>query len=322
MNSWNIVVLDGERANPGDLSWAPLEALGNLTVYPHTAPEELAARSAGQDILIVDKLIISRKLLEACPSVKMIDLFATGYNHIDVEAAREQGIPVCNAPGYSSYAVSQLAAALLLEICTQVGQHNAALHSGVWQDASYFCRIAPGLSEIAGKTVGIIGYGGIGQAFGRIMKAMGANLLVYSRHVHPELEDDNTHYVTLEELFARSDIISLHCPMNEDSKGLINRATLAQMKDGVILLNTARGGLIVEEDVAEALRSGKLRALGQDAFSVEPIRPDNPLLTAPNAYLTPHMGWAPRETRERLLGIVAENIRCFQNGRPQNVVNP
>ena len=322
MNSWNIVVLDGERANPGDLSWAPLEALGNLTVYPHTAPEELAARSAGQDILIVDKLIISRKLLEACPSVKMIDLFATGYNHIDVEAAREQGIPVCNAPGYSSYAVSQLAAALLLEICTQVGQHNAALHSGVWQDASYFCRIAPGLSEIAGKTVGIIGYGGIGQAFGRIMKAMGANLLVYSRHVHPELEDDNTHYVTLEELFARSDIISLHCPMTEDSKGLINRATLAQMKDGVILLNTARGGLIVEEDVAEALRSGKLRALGQDAFSVEPIRPDNPLLTAPNAYLTPHMGWAPRETRERLLGIVAENIRCFQNGRPQNVVNP
>lgn len=322
MNSWNIVVLDGERANPGDLSWAPLEALGNLTVYPHTAPEELAARSAGQDILIVDKLIISRKLLEACPSVKMIDLFATGYNHIDVEAARERGIPVCNAPGYSSYAVSQLAAALLLEICTQVGQHNAALHSGVWQDASYFCRIAPGLSEIAGKTVGIIGYGGIGQAFGRIMKAMGANLLVYSRHVHPELEDDNTHYVTLEELFARSDIISLHCPMNEDSKGLINRATLAQMKDGVILLNTARGGLIVEEDVVEALRSGKLRALGQDAFSVEPIRPDNPLLTAPNAYLTPHMGWAPRETRERLLGIVAENIRCFQNGRPQNVVNP
>ena len=322
MKAWNIVVLDGERTNPGDLNWAPLEALGTVTVYPHTAPEELEARAAGQDILVLDKLILTRELLQRCPSVKLIVLFATGFNHVDVKAARELGITVCNAPGYSSYAVSQLAAALLLEICTQVGQHNAAVQSGAWKDASYFCRIAPGLTEIAHKTVGIIGYGGIGQAFGRIMKAMGAELLVYSRHVRPELEDEHTHYVNLRELYARSDIISLHCPMNEDSQGLINREAIAQMKDGVILINTSRGGLIVEEDVARALHSGKLRALGQDAFSVEPIRPDNPLLRAPNTYLTPHMGWAPRETRARLLDIVAENIRCYQAGTPRNVVNP
>lgn len=321
MKTWKIVILDGERTNPGDLSWAPLQALGDLTVYPATAPEELVSHIGDSEIVILDKPVISRQVMEACPSVKLITLFATGYNHIDIEAARELGITVSNAPGYSSWAVSQLAAALLLEITTKVGMHSDAVRQGAWTDASYFCRIAPGLTEIAGKTVGIIGYGGIGQAFGRIMKAMGAELLVYSRHTHPELEDEHTHYASLDRIFAESDVISLHCPMNADSAGIINRKTLAQMKDGTILINTARGGLIVEEDVAEALRSGKLRALGQDAFTVEPIRPDNPLLTAPNAYLTPHMGWAPRETRARLIELVAENVRCFQAGKPQNVVN-
>ena len=194
--------------------------------------------------------------------------------------------------------------------------------STTWTDNSYFCRVAPGLTEIAGKTVGIIGYGGIGQAFGRIMKAMGAELLVYSRHFRPELEDEHTHYVNLNELYARADIISLHCPVNADSRGMIDAAALARMKDGAILINTSRGALIDEEAVAAALRSGKLRALGQDAFTVEPIRPDNPLLTAPNTFLTPHVGWAPRETRARLLEITAANIRGFIEGRPQNVVNP
>ncbi len=322
MKNWKIVVLDGARTNPGDLSWEPLEALGELTVYPNTAPEELIAHMGDNEIVVLDKPVITRQILEACPALKLITLFATGFNNIDVRAARERGVTVCNAPGYSSYAVSQLALALLLEITTQVGRHDAALKAGLWQDNSYFCRVAPGLTEIAGKTVGIIGYGGIGRAFGRIMKAMGAELLVYSRHRHPELEDDHTHYVGLDELFARSEIISLHCPLNEDSRELINRESLAKMRDGTILINTARGGLIVEEDVAEALRSGRLRALGQDAFAVEPIRLDSPLLTAPNTFLTPHVGWAPRETRARLLGIVAENIRLFQAGKPQNVVNP
>ena len=321
MKTWKLVILDGERTNPGDLSWDPLRALGELTVYPGTAPEEMISHIGDNEIVILDKPVVTREILEACPSVKMIALFATGFNHIDIEAARELGVTVCNAPGYSSWAVSQLAAALLLEITTQVGLHSQVVKRGDWKDTSYFCRIAPGLTEIAGKTVGIIGYGGIGQAFGRIMKAMGAELLVYSRHPHPELEDEHTHYVNPERIFTESDIISLHCPMNADSAGIINRESLAKMKDGTILINTSRGGLIVEEDVAEALRNGKLRALGQDAFTVEPTRPDNPLLSAPNTFLTPHMGWAPHETRARLISLVADNIRGFQDGAPRNVVN-
>ena len=321
MKTWKLVILDGERTNPGDLSWDPLRALGELTVYAGTAPEEMIAHIGDNEIVILDKPVITREILEACPSVKMIALFATGFNHIDIEAARALGVTVCNAPGYSSWAVSQLAAALLLEITTQVGLHSQAVKRGDWKDTSYFCRIAPGLTEIAGKTVGIIGYGGIGQAFGRIMKAMGAELLVYSRHAHPELEDAHTHYAKLDRIFAESDILSLHCPMNADSAGIINRESLAKMKDGTILINTSRGGLIVEEDVAEALRTGKLRALGQDAFTVEPIAANNPLLTAPNTFLTPHMGWAPHETRARLIALVADNIRGFQDGAPRNVVN-
>ena len=316
-----IVILDGERTNPGDLSWAPIASLGELTVWPHTAPEEMIAHIADNEIVLVDKPLITRAILDACPSIRMIALFATGFNVVDIDAARERGIPVCNVPGYSSWAVSQLAAALLLEICTQVGRHSAAVRAGEWKDASYFCAIAPGLTEIAGKTVGIIGYGGIGRAFGGIMKAMGAELLVHSRHRHPELEDEHTRYVSLDELYARSDIISLHCPLNDDSRGMINEAALSKMKDGVILVNTARGALIDEAAVAGALRSGKLRALGQDAFAVEPLTPDNPLLHAPNAFLTPHMGWAPHETRERLIGLVAGNVRAFLAGRPTNVVN-
>lgn len=321
MKSWKIVILDGERTNPGDLNWEPLKELGELCVYPATAPEELIAHIGDNEIVILDKPVITREVLEACPSVKLIALFATGFNHIDIDAARELGVTVCNAPGYSSWAVSQLAAALLLEITTQVGQHSERVRRGDWKDSSYFCQIAPHLMEIAGKQVGIIGYGGIGQAFGRIMKAMGAELLVYSRHVHPELEDEHTHYVSLDQLYAQSDIISLHCPMNADSAGMINRDTIGRMKDGVILINTARGGLLVGEDVAQALGSGKIRALGQDAFAVEPIPPEDPLFTAPNCFLTPHMGWAPRETRARLIRLVAENVRCFQVGSPQNVVN-
>ena len=322
MEKWNIVILDGARTNPGDLSWEPLEAFGRLTVYPNSAPEEIVSRIGDHQIVVLDKPVITRQILEACPNLRLITLFATGFNNIDLEAAKERGVTVCNAPGYSSYAVSQLAAALLLEICTQVGKHDAAVHGGVWTDNSYFCQAAPSMMEIAGKTVGIVGYGGIGQAFGAIMKAMGAELLVYSRRRRPELEDAHTRYVSLDELYARSDIISLHCPVNADSEGMIDAAALRKMKDGAILLNTSRGALIVEEDVAEALRTGKLRALGQDAFAVEPIRPDNPLLTTPNTFLTPHVGWAPHETRARLLNIVADNIRCFLEGHPQNVVNP
>lgn len=316
-----IVILDGARTNPGDLSWAPLEELGELTVWPNTAPEQIVERIADNDAVILDKPVITREILEACPNLKLITLFATGFNNIDVEAARERGVLVCNAPGYSSNAVAQLAAALVLEICSRVGEHDRAVKSGAWTDNSYFCRVAPGMTEIAGKTVGIVGYGNIGRAFGRIMKAMGAELLVYSRHRPTELEEVHTRWVSPDELFRRSDVISLHCPLNDDSRGMINAEVLEKIKPGAILINTARGALIVEEDVARALRSGRLAALGQDAFAVEPIDPESPLLTAPHTFLTPHVGWAPHETRARLIGIVADNIRCFLEGRPQNVVN-
>ena len=322
MKNRKIVILDGARTNPGDLSWEPINALGELTVYSFTAPEEMIDHIGDNEIVVLDKPSVTRKILEACPNLRLITLFATGYNNIDIRAARERGIDVCNAPGYSSYAVSQLAAALLLEICTQVGRHDRALKAGEWKDNSYFCRVAPSLMEIAGKRVGIVGYGGIGQAFGRIMKAMGAELLVNTRHNKAEWEDGQTRCVSLDELFRHSDIISLHCPLNEDSRGMINRESLAKMKDGTILINTSRGGLIVEEDVAEALRSGKLRALGQDAFLTEPLPSNSPLLAAPNTWLTPHIGWAPHETRARLIELVADNIRAFLEGTPQNVVNP
>lgn len=321
MKPWKIVILDGERANPGDLSWDRISELGELTVYPRTAPADTVARIADNDIVIVNKTLITREILEACPSVKLITLFATGYNVIDVEAARERGIPVCNVPGYSTDAVAQMATALLLEICSQVGRHNEAVHKGAWCASEDFSFTVASLTELRGKTAGIVGYGAIGQAFGKILKAMGLELLVYARHPKPELEDEHTHYVNLDTLFTQSDIVSLHCPLTAESKGMIHAGTLAKMKDGAILLNTARGGLVNEADAAAALRSGKLRALGADVVSVEPIEPDNPLLTAPNVYLTPHIAWAPLETRDRLLDIVAENIRRFQEGQPQNVVN-
>ena len=316
-----IVILDGERANPGDLSWDGIASLGELTVYGHTPPELTAERIADNDVVIVDHTEITRAVIEACPSIRLITLFATGYNVIDIQAAREHGIPVCNSPAYSTNAVAQMALAHLLEITSQVGRHNRAIHNGAWLNSEDFGSTVAGLTELTGKTAGIVGYGAIGQAFGRILKAMGLKLLVWSRHPRHELEDENTHYVNLDELFAQSDIVSLHVPLNDETRGMIDRNAIAKMKDGAILINTARGGLLNEADAAEALRSGKLRALGADVVSEEPILPTNPLLSAPNVNLTPHVGWAPKETRERLLGIVAENIRRFRDGHPQNVVN-
>lgn len=316
-----IVILDGERTNPGDLSWACIGALGELTVYGHTSPEETVERIADNEVVIVDHTQITREIIEACPSIRLITLFATGYNVIDVEAAREHGIPVCNSPAYSTNAVAQMALAHLLEIASQVGRHNRVIHDGGWKSGEDFGSTVANLTELSGKTAGIVGYGAIGRAFGRMLKAMGLNLLVWSRHPKSELEDAQTRYVDLDELYAGSDVVSIHVPLNDETRGMIDRDAIAKMKDGAILINTARGALLNEADVAEALKSGKLRALGADVVSVEPIEPTNPLLSAPNVNLTPHIGWAPKETRDRLLGIVADNIRCFLEGRPQNVVN-
>lgn len=316
-----IVVLDGYAANPGDLSWQPLADLGELTVFDRTPREETAGRIGDAEIVVTNKVVMDRAVMDACPNLKLIAVCATGYNIIDTAAARERNIAVCNIPAYSTASVAQATIALLLELCHRTGDHNAACHDGRWQRNPDFCFWLSPVMELAGKTMGIVGYGQIGQAVGRIAQAMGMRLLVNARHPRPELESDTCRYVPLAELFAQSDVISLHCPQSADTAGLINRGTIGQMKDGVILLNTSRGGLIAEQDLADALRHGKVRAFGADVVSQEPIRGENPLLTAPNCVLTPHIAWASTEARTRLMQILEENIRAFLAGTPQNVVN-
>lgn len=249
-----------------------------------------------------------------------MSILATGYNIVDLAAAKRRGITVCNVPGYSTRAVVQMTFALLLEICQQVGLHSGAVHTGQWQSCPDFCFWDRPLIELDGKTMGIVGYGAIGSAVGAVAQALGMKLLVTARHEKPVPE--GARFVSLPELLAQSDVVSLHCPQTAENARMIDAGALAQMKDGAILLNTARGGLLDEQAVADALRSGKLLAAGMDVVSAEPIRADNPLLTAPNCFLTPHIAWAPLETRRRLQAISAENLRAFLAGKPQNVVNP
>ena len=249
-----------------------------------------------------------------------MSILATGYNIVDLAAAKRRGITVCNVPGYSTRAVVQMTFALLLEICQQVGLHSGAVHTGRWQTCPDFCFWDRPLIELDGKTMGIVGYGAIGSAVGTVAQALGMKLLVTARHEKPVPE--GARFVSLPELLAQSDVVSLHCPQTAENARMIDAGALAQMKDGAILLNTARGGLLDEQAVADALRSGKLLAAGMDVVSAEPIRADNPLLTAPNCFLTPHIAWAPLETRRRLQAISAENLRAFLAGKPQNVVNP
>lgn len=310
-----IVILDGFASNPGDLSWEEMAAQGELTVYDRTTAQEAAERIGDAEIVFLNKTPISAETLEKCPKVKMIGILATGYNIVDTAACKARGIAVCNVPGYSTMAVAQMTFALLLEMCQQVGQHSRAVFGGQWQNNADFCFWNTPLTELSGKTFGIVGYGAIGKAVGEIAKAFGMELLVTARR-------EKEGHVSLQELLRRSDIISLHCPQTAENLQMINAQTLAMMKPGAILLNTARGGLIDEEAVAEALKRGHLAWYGADVVSREPIAADNPLLRAPNCYLTPHIAWAPTQTRQRLHQIAAENLRAFLAGKPQNVVNP
>lgn len=310
-----IVILDGFASNPGDLSWEEIAARGELTVYERSTAQEAAERIGDAEIVFLNKTPISAETLAKCPNVKMIGILATGYNIVDTAACKARGIPVCNVPGYSTMAVAQMTFALLLEMCQQVGQHSRAVFAGQWQNNADFCFWNTPLTELAGKTFGIVGYGAIGKAVGEIAKAFGMELLVTARR-------EKEGHVSLEELLRRSDIISLHCPQTADNLQMINAETLAMMKPGAILLNTARGGLIDEEAVAEALKCGHLAWYGADVVSREPIAADNPLLSAPNCFLSPHIAWAPTQTRQRLHQIAAENLRAFLAGKPQNVVNP
>ena len=319
-----IVVLDGYTENPGDLSWSELEKLGSVTAYDRTAYAEsplIAERIGDAEIVVMNKTPISRETIDKCPNIKLIAVLATGYNVVDYNYAREKGIPVVNVPTYGTASVSQFSIALLLEICHHIGHHSESVHAGNWANNADWCYWDYPLIELAGKTIGIIGFGRIGQAEGRIAKAMGMRVLAYD--IYP---NDSGHavgeYVDLDTLLAQSDVVSLHCNLTPENTGLINKETIAKMKGGAILLNNARGQLIVEQDVADALNSGKLAAAGLDVVYTEPIRPDNPLLTAKNCILTPHISWAPKESRQRIMEITAENIRAFLNGTPQNVVNP
>ena len=315
-----IVVLDGYTENPGDLSWSGLESLGGLTVYDRTQPDEIAARIRGAGAVYVNKVALDRETIFSAPDLKFIGVLATGYNVVDIAAARERGIAVCNIPTYGTAAVGQFAIAMLLEICHHVAHHSDAVHAGRWEQNADWCFWDYPLIELAGKTMGIIGFGRIGQTTGRIARALGMNVIAYDEY-ESGAGRALAEYTALDALFARSDVIALHCPLLPSTQGIINRENIAKMKDGVIILNNARGPLIVEQDLADALNSGKVYAAGLDVVSTEPIRGDNPLLKAKNCLITPHISWAPKESRQRLMEIAADNLRRFLEGSPVNVVN-
>lgn len=316
-----IVVLDGYTENPGDLSWGGLAALGKLKVYDRTPASLVISHIGDAEIVYTNKTPLTRQALSACPALKFIGVLATGYNVVDVNAARDRGIVVTNIPTYGTAAVAQFAIAMLLEICHHYAHHSEAVHAGRWENSPDWCFWDYPLIELADKTMGIVGYGRIGQATGRIARAMGMKILAFDSHRDPSLESEGCKYVELDELLANSDVITLHCPLFPETEVIINRNTIAKMKDSVILLNNSRGQLIVERDLADALNSGKIYAAGLDVVSTEPIRADNPLLGAKNCFISPHISWATKESRSRLMAIAVENLRSYLAGKPVNVVN-
>lgn len=315
-----IVVLDGYTENPGDLSWDALAALGELAVYDRTPEAEILNRIGDAEVVITNKTPITRATLDACPNIRYIALLATGYNVVDVNAAKEKGIPVSNVPTYGTASVGQFAIAMLLEICHHVAHHSQTVYAGKWNACADWCYWDYPLIELDGKTMGIIGFGRIGQTTGKIAKAMGMNILAYDSYPS-ESGKAIAEYVDLDTLLTQSDVIALHCPLFPETQGIINKDTIAKMKDGVILLNNSRGPLIVEQDVADALNSGKIYAAGLDVVSTEPIRNDNPLLKAKNCIITPHISWAPKESRQRIMDCTVSNVKAFLDGTPINVVN-
>jgi glycerate dehydrogenase len=318
-----IVVLDGYTLNPGDISWEGLEALGDLTVYDRTPQEQIAQRIEGAEVVLTNKTPLTRSLFEQVRSIRFVGVLATGYNVVDIAAASEYGVVVTNIPTYGTAAVAQFAIALLLEVCHHIGHHHATVQAGVWTRCPDFCYWEHPLIELDGKTMGIIGFGRIGQHTARIAAALGMQILAYDAYRDPQMSLAGCRYAGLEELLESSDVISLHAPLVPETEGIINSGSIARMKDGVILINNSRGALIVEEDLKEALLSGKVAAAGLDVVSSEPIRADNPLLGLENCIITPHISWAPKESRMRLMAIAVENVRAFVQQAPlQNVVNP
>ena len=318
-----IVVLDGYTENPGDISWAPLEKLGEVTVYDRTAYEEsplIAERLGDADIAVINKTPISKETIDKCPNLKGIAVLATGYNVVDYDYAKEKGIPVMNVPVYGTDNVSQFAVSLLLEVCSHIGHHSDSVHAGEWASNADWCYWHYPMIEVSGKTAGIIGLGRIGVNTAKILKAMNVNVIAYDAF-QSEAGKAVAEYVELDELLAKSDFIFVQCPLFPSTQGIINKENIAKMKDGVIIINNSRGPLIVEQDLYDALESGKVAAAAVDVVSTEPIKADNVLLKAKNCIITPHISWATKAARERIMQTTADNVESVIKGAPQNVVN-
>ncbi len=319
-----IVVLDGYTENPGDISWAPFEALGELVVYDYTAPSEIFERLEGVSVCLTNKTCFPREVLEKLPDLKYIGCLSTGFNVVDIEYCHDHGITVTNIPEYATFATAQMTIALLLEIANKAGHHSDLVHEGVWTRGRDFCFWDGTLTELYGKTLGLFGFGKIASRVSRIASALGMKVLACRRsEITEEMRkaDPQVTFTDEETLWKESDVISFHCPLTPATTGLVNEKAISKMKDGVILINTSRGPVLDEAAVAKALKSGKVAALGADVVSVEPIREDNPLLTSPNTYLTPHIAWAPKETRLRLMDVAAGNLSSYLKGSPVNVVS-
>ncbi|NLZ93522.1 MAG: D-2-hydroxyacid dehydrogenase [Firmicutes bacterium] len=318
-----IIVLDGYTLNPGDLDWRPLESLGETQIYDRTAhdTDSIVERVGTAAAVLTNKTPLTQEALLKMPNLKYIGVLATGYNVVDIEAATTLGITVTNVPTYGTAAVAQMAIALLLELCHHVGEHSRAVKEGEWSKSLDWCFWKYPLVELAGKKMGIIGLGRIGKATARIAQALGMQVLAYDTSPDPTIVSDTLQYVALDELFAKSDVVVLHCALTENSQGIINETNIAKMKDGVFIINNSRGQLIVEEDLAVALKSGKVAGAAVDVVSTEPIKPDNPLLAAPNCIITPHLSWAPLEARKRLMDVAINNLQAYLAGNPINVVN-
>lgn len=316
----NIVFLDGYTINPGDLTWQPLEALGHLTVYDRTEPDEVLERATGAEVLIVNKTCLTASHFDALKSLKLVCVAATGYDRIDTTAARRQGVVVCNCAGYSSLSVAQMVVSLLLEAFDSVGFYAERNRRGAWSDSPDFCYTVKPRVELAGKRMAIVGFGNIGRTVARIMQAFGLQLFAVSSKEAHELPD-GVQKITLDEAFATCDIVSLNCPLTPQNRGFVNAGLLARANPRLVLVNTARGALVDEQAVAGALSQGRLGAYCTDVLTQEPPAPDCPLLSAPNCYITPHIGWDTIEARRRILDILVDNIRAFQSGSPVSVVN-
>lgn len=316
-----IVVLDGYTLNPGDQTWDGFSELGEFNCYDRTDQKDVVSRIGDAEAVITNKTLITSDILSECPSIKYIGVLATGFNVVDTAAAAERNIPVCNIPTYGTTAVAQFVFAHLMNICHHVQSHSETVQNGDWTSCADFCYWNFPLIELADKTLGIIGFGRIGQATAKIAQAFGMKVLAFDEYQNKELESSTLQYAGLDEVLAKSDVLSLHCPLFESTEGIINKDNIAKMKDNVIIINTSRGGLIVEKDLADALNSGKVMAAGLDVVSTEPIKSDNVLLKAKNCYITPHIAWAPLEARMRLMNIAVDNLKGFIAGNIVNKVN-